>query len=665
MTPPLSPRTLGLAIVPALLVAPTARADRVPTIDDVLSVKRVGSPAISPDGTRVAFTLRETNWEENAWETEIWLADAASGDVRQLTNASGSSSSPAWSPDGARLAFISDRSGTRQVYLIDLRGGEARALTSASEGVAALAWSPDGARIAFTAADPKPPAIEERERRDGQLEFVDEEPRMTHLHVVDVASGEVRRLTSGAFTVGGFDWSPDGRAMAFDHRPNPDAASSGEADISIVMVSTGTVTALVTQPGPDTNPRWSPDGAAVAFETAMASPFYYHANGRVATVAAAGGAPRVLAQELDEDASLVAWRPGGIYVWVADRTWARLWRVDAATGRATRLGPAGAAFSTSFSIDRDARRAAFVQGDATRLADIWLADLPGFEARRLTDFHAQIRDWTIGTREVVRWKSADGTEIEGVLHRPAAPPPARPLPLLVVIHGGPTGTSRPVPLPSQVYPIERWLARGALVLEPNYRGSGGYGEAFRSLNVRNLGIGDAWDVLSGIDHLVAQGIADRSRVGVMGWSQGGYISAFLATRHSDRFKAASVGAGISNWTTYYVNTDIHPFTRQYLRATPWDDPDIYARTSPITYIGQARTPTLIQHGEQDRRVPIPNAFELYQGLRDHAVPVRLVVFKGFGHGLNKPKAARAAMEQNEEWFGHYLFGDAAPTAASR
>ena len=207
-----------------------------------------------------------------------------------------------------------------------------------------------------------------------------------------------------------------------------------------------------------------------------------------------------------------------------------------------------------------------------------------------------------------------------MLHKPQGFTPGRAYPLLVVIHGGPTGTSRPVPLGGYVYPIAQWLAKGALVLEPNYRGSGGYGGAFRALNVRNLGVGDAWDVVSGIDHLVAQGMVDRDRVGAMGWSQGGYISAFLTTHDAARFKAISVGAGISDWMTYYVNTDIHPFTRQYLKATPWDDPEIYARTSPMTYIKQAKTPTLIQHGENDQRVPLPNAFELYQGLQDMRRP---------------------------------------------
>ncbi len=202
-----------------------------------------------------------------------------------------------------------------------------------------------------------------------------------------------------------------------------------------------------------------------------------------------------------------------------------------------------------------------------------------------------------------------------------------------------------------------WLAKGALVLEPNYRGSAGYGAAFRALNVRNLGVGDAWDVMSGIDALIRRGLADSTRVGVCGWSQGGYISAFLATNESRRFRAISVGAGISDWMTYYVNTDITPFTRQYLHATPWDDPGIYARTSPITAVKQASTPTLIQHGENDARVPAPNAYELHRALEDVGVTTRLVIYKGFGHGINKPKAVRAALRENLEWFDRYLWGE--------
>ena len=324
---------------------------------------------------------------------------------------------------------------------------------------------------------------------------------------------------------------------------------------------------------------------------------------------------------------------------------------------------------SSASLSQDGSTVAFMGSDAKTVPEVHVAEVgPALQhVRKLTDMNGQTAGWATSALEVVSWKSADGTAIEGVLHKPLDFDPSRKYPLLVVIHGGPTGVSRPVPFTSTIYPIDVWVPRGVLVLEPNYRGSAGYGEKFRSLNVRNLGVGDAWDVLSGIDALIARGLVDAQKVGAMGWSQGGYISAFLATHDADRFKAISVGAGISDWMTYYVNTDIHPFTRQYLKATPWDDPGIYAKTSPITYIRQAKTPTLIQHGAADQRVPLPNAFELYQGLQDQRVPAKLIVYQGFGgigHGPTKPKSHRATMDHNLEWFDQYLFQPGTRTTSS-
>jgi dipeptidyl aminopeptidase/acylaminoacyl peptidase len=423
---------------------------------------------------------------------------------------------------------------------------------------------------------------------------------------------------------------------------------------------------LVSQDGPDSNPRWSPDGTQIVFQTAMANPSYFYTNSRLAVVPASGGQPRSITDRFDEQPGLVDWAPGGIYFSGLERTVGRLYRLDPTSGQFTPITPTEAGAPAGFSFSKDFSTFAFVSAGAKQFPEIAMSATAAFKPAILTNFGEQIANWKVGTREVISWKSTDGAEIEGVLHKPADFQPGRKYPLLVVIHGGPTGISRPVKVQmGGVYPIELWLARGAIVLEPNYRGSAGYGEKFRSLNVRNLGVGDAWDVLSGVDHLIAQGIADPNRMGVMGWSQGGYISAFLATHERQPFKAISVGAGISNWMTYYVNTDIHPFTRQYLKATPWDDPQIYAVTSPMTNIKRAKTPTMIQHGELDARVPIPNAYELYQGLQDQNVPVKLIVYKGFGHGLNKPKAQRAALEHNLEWFGRYVFGDASPTTSAQ
>jgi len=226
-----------------------------PTVDQVLSLKRAGSPEISPDGRSVAYTVRETNWDDNSYDQQIWLADLRTGATRQLTNSRKSSQSPAWSPDGSRLAFISDRSDKRQIYVINPAAGEAEPLTSGDEGVGNFAWSPDGKTIAFTQTEPKSSATKEREKKYGEYQIDDQDFRMSHLFVVDVGSRATKSLTSGAFTVGSYAWSPDGKMIAFDHRANPSPAASGSADISIITVADGSLRKLITQDGPDSNPN--------------------------------------------------------------------------------------------------------------------------------------------------------------------------------------------------------------------------------------------------------------------------------------------------------------------------------------------------------------------------------------------------------------------------
>jgi len=637
-----------------LLQAAPAAAPKSPTIDQLVELRRVASVALSPDGSQAAYVVREANWDENAFETEIWLAGAAGAEPRRLTNAKKSSDAPAFSPDGKRLAFASDRSDKRQIYLIDPRGGEAEVLTSAEDGVQGFAWSKDGSAIAYLAQDPKSEALKEREKKHGEYEVVGQDRRMSHLHLIDVASKKARRLTEGAFHVWSFDWSADGREIVFEHGVSPEPGDGGSTDLSIVEVEDGKLRALVNQAGPDSNPRFSPDGTQIAFETAMARERFYYTNGYIAVVPRAGGALTNLTQSFDEDVSLAGWGPNGIWLAAGQKTEAGLFRLDPLTRTVTRVTLESTPVAFGFSFDHGFDKVAYVGSSPSAYPEACLAATRGGAVTRLSTLSGQLRDFTLGTSEVVSWKSQDGTPIEGVLRKPAGWKPGR-SPLLVLVHGGPTGTSRPTLVGgTYVYPVEPFLAKGALILDPNYRGSAGYGEAFRARNVRNLGVGDAWDVLTGIDQLVKQGLVDPARVGVMGWSQGGYISAFLATHDAARFRAVSVGAGISNWVTYYVNTDIHPFTRQYLAASPWEDMEVYRKTSPMTYIKNAKVPVLIQHGDGDKRVPLPNAYELYQGLVDQGVKAKLVVFKGFGHGLNKPKAVRAALEQNLGWFSEHV-----------
>ena len=639
----------NLVCVTVLLVATAAHAQ---TVDQILSLQRAGAPQISPDGRFVAYTIQRTNWDDNAYETDIWLADAQTDVSRQLTAAKKSSNAPAWSPDGSRMAFLSDRSDKRQIYVIDPRGGEAEPLTKSEEPISSFAWSPDGKTIAYAASEPRPSSLKDRDKKYGELQIVDADQRMTQLFLLTIATKETRQLTHGAFTVGRYAWSPDGMRIAFDHQVNGSPGSSGTADISIVTVADSAIRDLVTQAGPDSHPVWSPDGSQIAFESSMASAAFYYTNHPIAVVSANGGTPVALTTTFDEDPSIVAWKSNGLFFTASERTYAYLYRLDFATHAIAKVDPVDRTVTSGCTLSKDGGTRACLRADASSIAEVFVG------AKKITNLNGQTAAWRSGTLEVVSWKSQDGSAIEGVLHKPADFDASRKYPLLVVVHGGPTGTSRAIPYTSTIYPIDVWVPRGVLVLEPNYRGSAGYGEKFRALNVRNLGVGDAWDVMSGVDALIAKGLVDANRVGVMGWSQGGYISAFLATHDAARFKAISVGAGISDWMTYYVNTDIHPFTRQYLKATPWDDPEIYAKTSPITYVKGAKTPTLIQHGATDQRVPLPNAYELYQGLQDNHVPSKLIVYRGFegiGHGPSKPKSHRATMEHNLEWFDQYLF----------
>jgi dipeptidyl aminopeptidase/acylaminoacyl peptidase len=675
-----------------------------PSFEEVISLRGVGSAAISPDGRSIAFTVRTANWVENRYESQIWLARDGEEPFQLTRGGRGTGSAPQWSPDGRWIAFLADRGDAAQVHLIRAAGGEAQKLTAVKDGVSAFRWAPDGQRLALLARDAESPAAQERRKRFGEFSIAEAEYRQNHLWLIDVkpdawpapsempcpergaeaaadtagrAAGAAQpigdpqaaaatgcvtapapiRLTEGAdFTVASFEWSPDGSRIAFERRRDPLINSGNTADIWLLDVASRRTSPLVEGPGANGTPVWSPDSRWLLYTSAGPdTTSNYYRNSALHRIAVDGGTPARLAEGFDEWISGVTWTATGIWFLGFEGTRRRLYALDPETGA---VRPAATRPDVIFGVDfaADGRTLALIGQDATTLPELYRTTIDGVAPVAVTSMSRQIAEWGLGTSEVVEWSSTDGERIEGVLHKPRDFDPSKRYPLFVVIHGGPTGIDYPAPVTGYVYPVMQWLARGALVLRPNYRGSAGYGERFRSLNVRNLGVGDAWDVVSGVDHLVGLGIVDTAKIGAMGWSQGGYISAYLATT-SDRFRAISVGAGISNWMTYYVNTDITPFTRQYLQATPWDDPEIYAKTSPMTFIRQARTPTLIQHGELDQRVPIPNAWELYRGLSDVGVETRLIVYRGFGHGINKPREHLAAFWHNWDWFGRHIWGD--------
>jgi len=660
-----------------LAIATIAFAQHAPSFEEVISLRSAGAVTMSPDGKNIAFTVTSTDWNDNRYDTEIWLSKDGKKPF-QLTNSTKANSNGAsFSPDGQWLAFLTDRGNKTQIYVMRVDGGEARAITKEDESISAFEWHPSGTKLVVLKPEKDDKSKKDREKKYGAYETDDKEFNFSHLWSLDfkpdmpdpsempcyetadslkVKAGcielpKLSRLTEGKFTITSFGISPDGRLVAFNHQPDPLINSSVRSDISTIDLADKKITARITNASSDSFEDWSPDSKEILYTTSLSdttSNFYM--NSKLYIMNLDSKASRQLAKDFDEDLGGLTWKPNGIYASIWNKTKRPLYKIDPKTGgHSVVASMPDQVYGFSFSKAGD--KFAYVGRNGNQLNEVFTG------ATQLTNMTAQTSAWKVAQSEAISWKSKDGATIEGILHKPSNYDASKKYPLLVVIHGGPTGIDTPTPVPGgTVYPVLQWLDKGSLVLRVNYRGSAGYGEAFRSLNVKNLGVGDAWDVLSGVDYLDSKGMIDRSKMGCMGWSQGGYISAFLTT-NTDIFKAISVGAGISNWVTYYVSTDIHPFTRQYLKATPWSDEDIYRKTSPMTNINKAKTPTLIQHGEFDRRVPISNAYELVQGLRDKGVPSELIVYKGFGHGITKPKERLAAVTHNWDWFNKYVFND--------
>jgi len=685
------------------------QAKHTPTLEEGLSLRSIGSPKISPDGRFVAYQVQQADWKENEFVRQLWLVNVETGKSIQLTRGKKSAGGADWSPDGRWLAFVTERESSAieptppaekkeekkegkedkkeeepgkpagtQIWLISPEGGEAWQLTKSESDVSEFRWSKDSKFIAFSANAPESKASKDRKEKYSDYEVFEKDYRQNQLWSVDVTEAEKnylpatakRLLTDLSLNVTGFAWSPDSTRIAFSATASPLLAFFGNQDIYLLeLTKNNSVQKIVALAGPDSDPIFSPDGKQLAFQTALAQQYFYYANGHIGVVdlatvlskpATTPADVRDATAKFDEDPYLIDWGPDGIYFAAEQKTNAHLFRANPQTGGIQRITSPDILLVEGSSFTTDFKTVAFTSEDATHMGELYVSRVSLFAPKKLTDMTAQVKDWTLGTVEVISWKSQDGAVIEGILHKPPDYDPSRKYPLLVKIHGGPTGTSEPTLSPATyAYPVQQFLAKGALLLEPNYRGSAGYGAAFRALNVRNLGVGDMWDVMSGVDYLIAKGMVDPSRMGAMGWSEGGYISSFLTT-HTDRFKAISEGAGISDWMTYYVNTDITPFTRQYLHATPWDDPEIYAKTSPITTIKQAKTPTLIQQGANDKRVPVPDSYELYRGLQDQGVESRMVLYTGFGHGVNKPKSMRALLQSNLDWFNHYIWNEPIP-----
>jgi len=665
------------------MAGPGAAQDRRPaTFEDVMALRAVGAPALSPDGRAVLYTVRE--WADapragggdpgrKESRSQVWRV-WATGDPRprQMTFGSQGATAPGWSPDGRHISFVAARGegGTGedprpQIWIMPADGGEGWALTDAKEGVGAYAWSPDSRRIAYVVRDPLSAEADlERRRRDDAAVF-EGDFRYSHVWVVDVGSGEATRVTEGtAFTVRGDPaWSPDATRLAFAATPTP-MTRDDRSDIYVATLGSRDVSAITTNPGADTSPAWSPDGSTIAYLSdpypdarpkGDGIPLQYVGNAHLVLHELRTGLARdVSSPDFDLSPGAPAWSADGgrIVFTTGTRVWRDVYAFDVAAGSYARLTTRRLVSSLSFS--RDGSRVAFVEESADAPPDVYVAE-PSFAApRRLTTENPRVADLSFGESEVITWMS-DGEEIEGVLVRPVGYEPGRRYPLLVVVHGGPTGAHDAGERLSDGGQV--WAGAGWAVLYPNPRGSTNYGERFMRANIGDWGGGDYRDIMTGVDAVIDRGVADPSRLAVMGWSYGGYMTCWIVSQ-TGRFKAAVMGAGLANLVSMYGTTDIPDYLGTFFGDTPAGDAlPLYRERSGLSWVERVTTPLLILHGGSDERVPIGQPMEFYRALADRGRTVELVFYPREGHGLREYYHQLDRLERQFAWITTHVPGD--------
>lgn len=655
-------RRLFILFFLIIAVASFVSAQTTWTPEMQVKTRAIGNPRVSPDGKRVVYTVNEAvmTADKSEFVTQIWMASTDGKTNYQLTFGDKSSTNPKWSPDGNSIAFTSNRKDNKNnLYVLRVTGGEAEQITDVKSAVAEFEWSPDGKWIAHTMADPKSDDEDKNDKGRNDFRWVDENQKLARLYLIAVEKGadgkrETRKLTSENRHVTGFNWSPDGTKIVFNHVSSPGANDWPTSDISVVEIATSRISPLAATVAAESALHHSPDGKWIS---AIASdvPVRWAQHYTIRIYPAGGGEPRVFESSPDNQPTIIGWSADGGRIFFSESkgTGTALYYVDVRTGKVIEDNYANGVV-TGVSFNPNAGMFAMVMQSSARPPEAYVVSLGDREPTKVSKANDDVAQYLVGRTEVIRWKSTDGRDIEGLLTYPVGYASGTKVPLILNIHGGPAGVFQQSYVGGRgSYPIATFSARGFAILRPNPRGSSGYGTEFRRANIRDWGGMDYQDLMTGVDKVIAMGVADPNRLGVMGWSYGGYMTSTIITK-TTRFKAASAGAPVTNLMSFNGTADIPGFVPDYFGNDFWNDPATYARHSAMFNIKNAKTPTLVQHGEADIRVPISQGYELYNALKRQGVPTRMIVLPRQPHGPNEPKMQIAAMQSNLDWFEKYL-----------
>ena len=627
------------------------------TPEDIVLLKSVTDVELSPDAKWIAHVLRVPPPldEPGRSQSQIWLVDTAGKlEPRRMTPDDQSSSSPRWSPDGKQLAFLSKRPGDAhtQLYVMPIDGGEAQRVFDAKGGIVSFEWSRDGKRVAYSIG--LETDAEKQDREAGRDWVVDEAGgTLTRLFVFEFETKKTTELPTTGKHVLDFRWSPDGTRLALR------ASERATIDHGMMYSSLYTIELGGGEPKPLTKTAgklgaiaWSPDSKQIAF--LGAADIHDSLAGIVYVVPAGGGEAKPLTATLEATGTAIDWRDANTVVLLAEQSTKTTISFVPASGGALKPALEGGPICNDVSIHP---RGVLACAGETALhpGEVFAGKLGGRGLTRMTVSNPSLLTRKFGEQSVVQWKAEDGLALEGILIKPVDYRAGTRYPLAVLPHGGPEGISLNGWSTRPTYPAQLFATRGYVVFLPNYRGSAGRGTAFATADHQDLGGKEFGDVLAGIDHLVAQGLVDADRVGMGGWSYGGYFSGLAATLHSDRFRAAMIAASITNWVSFTGTTEIeHENSLVHWKMWPWDDMELAWSRSPLAHIAKSKTASLIVHGAADTRVPVGQSQELYRGLRHLGVPTQLVMYPREGHGISENVHGLDFANRFLDWFDTHV-----------